>query len=226
MKISPIFNTIDFIGFLKRRLYKGLGCRFESSKTPKIFLATTMSDPLKRGQFKRKGSSGRPSISSWWLYSTQLNNMAHQNRKLPKNRGKKWKILETMRHLDFFSEYVVHFKQQIWNKTRLLSKDWNNIPFQNIPFPLHPWRLTAGTCPHGCLVQINFLSFHGWFVGWMIIFQDVNTATPQPVLGPVWVVIPLIPLRLPTASSTKATNLQRNLTRIQDCLEISWDWIH
>ena len=82
----------------------------------------------------------------------------------PKIGVKKWKILETMRHLDFLSEYVVHFKQQIWNKTRFLSKDWNNIPFQNIPFPLHPWRLTAGTCPHGCLVQINFRPFFSWVI--------------------------------------------------------------
>ena len=29
---------------------------------------------------------------------------------------------------------------------------------------LHPGRLTAGTCPHGGLVQIIFLSFHGWWL--------------------------------------------------------------
>ena len=32
-------------------------------------------------------------------------------------------------------------------------------------FYLLPGRLTAGPCPHGGLVQIIFLSFHGWFVG-------------------------------------------------------------
>ena len=32
---------------------------------------------------------------------------------------------------------------------------------------VHPWRLTAGTCPHGGLVQII------WFVGAMLIFQGV-----------------------------------------------------
>ena len=35
----------------------------------------------------------------------------------------------------------------------------------------HPWRLRAGTCPHGGLVQIIFLDKNGWFVGSMLIFQ-------------------------------------------------------
>ena len=35
----------------------------------------------------------------------------------------------------------------------------------NISLGIHPWRLTAGTCPYGGLVQMIFLSFHGWFVG-------------------------------------------------------------
>ena len=43
---------------------------------------------------------------------------------------------------------------------------------------IHPGRLTAGTCPHGGLVPIIFLSFHGWFVCSMLIFQSVIPVKP------------------------------------------------
>ena len=40
---------------------------------------------------------------------------------------------------------------------------------------LHPGRLTAGTCPHGGLVQIIFLSKWVMAVGSMLIFQGVSS---------------------------------------------------
>ena len=45
--------------------------------------------------------------------------------------------------------------------------------------PLHPWRLTAGTCPHGGLVQIIFLSKWVMAVGsmnFLLIFQGVHSS--------------------------------------------------
>ena len=50
------------------------------------------------------------------------------------------------------------------------EKDGHLVKFPDV---ISPWRLTAGTCPHGCLVPIIFLPFHGWFVGSMLIFQGV-----------------------------------------------------
>ena len=39
---------------------------------------------------------------------------------------------------------------------------------------IHPGRLTWITKNYGGLVQINFLSFHGWFLGAVLIFRGVD----------------------------------------------------
>ena len=60
-----------------------------------------------------------------------------------------------------------------------------------------------GTCPHGGLVQIIFLSFHGWFVGSTIIFQGVASKSSKHLrLSMVWPValMPCKPSPMPTPS--------------------------
>ena len=42
---------------------------------------------------------------------------------------------------------------------------------------IHPWRLTAGTCPHGGLFSDYFPKKNGWFVGSMVIFRGVGESS-------------------------------------------------
>ena len=56
-----------------------------------------------------------------------------------------------------------------------------------VPWRVHPWRLTAGTCPHGGLVQISFLSKWVMAVGssrWSSrVYREIWSQNLYPILS-------------------------------------------